>query len=85
MNETLPFYYKIPLFFEAKRIKQYEANIVSEFDSTLAVAEPDRKALLEAVTEYHPNLSVNDLPISVIPIAVDTQKIQPVSPADRVS
>ena len=55
MNETLPFYYKIPLFFEAKRIKQYEANSVSEFDSTLAVTEPDRKALLEAVAEYHPN------------------------------
>jgi len=78
MNETLPFYYKIPLFFEAKRIKQYEANIVAEFNSTLAVAEPDRKALIEAVTEFHPNVSINDMPISVIPIAVDTQKIQPV-------
>jgi hypothetical protein len=27
MNETLPFYYKIPLFFEARRIKQYEGKI----------------------------------------------------------
>lgn len=78
MNETLPFYYKIPLFFEAKRIKEYEAMIVAEFTSTLAVAEPDRKALIEAVSEYHPKLAVEDLPISVIPIAVDTQKIQPV-------
>jgi glycosyltransferase involved in cell wall biosynthesis len=78
MNETLPFYYKIPLFFEAKRIKEYEAMIVAEFNSTLAVAEPDRKALIEAVTEYHPKLAAEDLPISVIPIAVDTQKIQPV-------
>jgi len=78
MNETLPIYYKIPLFFEAKRIKEYEAMIVTEFNSTLAVAEPDRKALIEAVTEYHPKQSVGELPISVIPIAVDTQKIQPV-------
>lgn len=78
MNETLPFYYKVPLFFEAKRIKEYEAKIVAVFDSTLVVAEPDRKALVNAVREYCPESPTESLPITVIPIAVDTQKIQPV-------
>ncbi len=75
MNETLPFYYKVPLFFEAKRVKEYEAKIVAEFNSTLAVAEPDRLALVSAVQQYYPE---SPMPISVIPIAVDTQVIAPV-------
>ena len=77
MNDTLPFYYKVPLFFEAKRIKEYEARIVAEFDSTLAVAEPDRAALISAVREYYPERPTEDMPITVIPIAVDAQQIQP--------
>jgi len=77
MNETLPFYYKLPLFFEANRIKEYEAKIVAEFDSTLAVADPDREALISAVQEYCPQKTIEKMPITVIPIAVDTQKIQP--------
>ncbi len=78
MNETLPFYYRLPLFFEGKRIKEYEAKIVAEFDSTLAVAEPDREALRNAVREYYPGGPTESIPITVIPIAVDTQKIQPI-------
>jgi len=75
MNETLPFYYKVPLFFEAKRVKEYEAKIVTEFNSTLAVTEPDRLALISAVQQYYPE---SPMPISVIPIAVDTQVVKPV-------
>ena len=78
MNETLPFYFKVPLFFEAKRVKAYEANIVADFDGTLAVAETDRASLINAVQEFHPGKAVEKLPITVIPIAVDTQKIRPV-------
>ena len=79
LNETLPIYYKLPLVFEAGRIKKYEARIVADFQNTLAVTEPDREALKEAVRENYPKRSVTELPITVIPIAVDTQKLQPVA------
>lgn len=75
MKENAPFYFKIPLTLETRRIKQYEGQIVTDFDSTLAVTEPDRLALLEAVQG---NGSDGTVPISVIPIAVDTHKILPV-------
>jgi glycosyltransferase involved in cell wall biosynthesis len=64
---------------EARRVKRYEGQIVSEFDHTLAVTEPDHKALLEAVRFYNPASA--ELPtgkITVAPIAVDTQLLQPV-------
>lgn len=79
LNETLPFYYRLPLVFEAGRIKKYEAMIVAEFQNTLAVAEPDREALTKAVRENYPEKTVSELPITVIPIAVDTKKLQPVA------
>lgn len=76
MKENAPFYLKPPLWLETKRIKQYEGKIVSDFNATLAVAEPDRVALLEAVHASSGNGA--GAPISVIPIAVDTQQICPV-------
>lgn len=78
MKENAPFYLKPPLWLETKRIKQYEGMIVSAFDSTLAVTEPDRIALLEAVHAHAPHNDDQAVPISVIPIAVDTRQIQPV-------
>jgi glycosyltransferase involved in cell wall biosynthesis len=78
MKENAPFYLKPPLWLETKRIKRYEGMIVSDFQATLAVAEPDRLSLMEAVHEYHGNGNSNITPISVIPIAVDTNQIRPV-------
>jgi polysaccharide biosynthesis protein PslH len=77
MKENAPFYLRAPLWLETKRIKQYEGMIVSDFHTTLAVTEPDRLALMEAVHEYCVN-EKDVAPISVIPIAVDTRQIQPV-------
>jgi polysaccharide biosynthesis protein PslH len=77
MEENAPLYLKPPLWLETKRIKQYEGMIVSDFHSTLAVTEPDRLALMEAVHEYSAN-GKDAASISVIPIAVDTRQIQPV-------
>jgi len=82
MKENAPFYLKPPLWLETKRIKQYEGKIVSDFNATLAVAEPDRVALMDAVHAYTRNGSV--APISVIPIAVDTWQTRPV-PRDENS
>lgn len=75
MKQNAPFYLKLPLGIETRRIKNYEGMIVRDFDVTLAVTEPDRLALLEAL---HQNGSNGSVPIPVIPIAVDTHQIQPV-------
>lgn len=79
MKENAPFYLKPPLWLETKRIKQYEGMIVSDFEATLAVTEPDRVALLEAVRAHTGSNNGHATPISVIPIAVDTHQIQPVA------
>src|SRR5215216_650161 len=55
MKENAPFYLKPPLWLETKRIKRFEGMIVSNFDATLAVTEPDRRSLLEAVHTYAGN------------------------------
>jgi polysaccharide biosynthesis protein PslH len=79
MKQNAPFYLKFPLALETRRIKQYEGRIVTDFDATLAVTEPDRLALLDAVHGYGADGVV---PVSVIPIAVDTKKILPVQRAE---
>lgn len=68
---------------EARRIKNYEGQIVRHFDHILAVSEPDREALLEAAAaSAAPGSShaVSSLaPVTVVPIAVDTRELQPAS------
>jgi len=76
MKRNSPFYLRLPLILETKRIKQYEGKIVKDFDVTLAVTELDRQALTEAVENKN---QTRKLSITVIPIAVDTHQIQPVS------
>ena len=61
---------------EARRVKRIEGQIVQAFDFTLAVTEPDRLALLEAVRSLPQGRSV-DGRIRVIPIAVDTHELTP--------
>jgi glycosyltransferase involved in cell wall biosynthesis len=73
MKQNAAFYLKLPLAIETKRIRQYEGMIVKDFDATLAVTDPDRAALLDAV-----RLQGWEASISVIPIAVDTKQIKPV-------
>jgi len=51
-------------------LKAYEGQMVRTFDEVLAVSEEDKIALLEAAGE--------DVPVTVIPIAIDTEEIQPV-------
>ncbi len=78
MKDNAPFYLKPPLWLETKSVKRYEGMIVSDFQATLAVTEPDRLALMEAVHSYGSRGNDGAAPISVIPIAVDTHQIQPV-------
>jgi len=50
-------------------LKRYEGEMVRGFDAVLAVTENDKTALLEAAGE--------EREITVIPIAVDTDEVQP--------
>jgi glycosyltransferase involved in cell wall biosynthesis len=79
MKENAPFYLKPALRLETKRIKRYEGMIVSNFQETLAVTEPDRISLMDAISEYQENSSNKVKPIHVIPITVDTNQIRPVA------
>jgi glycosyltransferase involved in cell wall biosynthesis len=75
MKENAPFYFQLPLMLETHRIKHYEGDIIRKFQVTLAVTEPDRKALIKAMDGDGP---AADARIAVIPIAVDTAELQPV-------
>lgn len=54
-----------------KLLKEYEGRICREFDNVIAVSDEDKAALLEAADVTRP--------ITVTPIAVDTDLLQPVS------
>ena len=75
MQQNSSFFFRLPLMLEAKRIKGYEGMIIHDFDSTLAVTELDRQALLDV---SHTNDSKATPSITVVPIAVDTDQIRPV-------
>lgn len=78
MSANAPWFLKPVADLEARRVKKYEGEIVRMFDFTLAVTEPDRLALEEAV-RFSADGEVDDLPaIRVVPIAVDTRQLVPV-------
>lgn len=85
MRGNLPRLFQPLAGLEAHRVKQYEGQLVSAFDHTLTVTENDRTELLQAahsvngrnVGEHHTG-NLQDS-ITVAPIAVDTERIQPVS------
>lgn len=85
MRQRVPFPLRPLVDIEARRVKSYEGMIVSEFDHTLAVTENDRMDLLRAVEIYSVSGDASSraiadrVCISVIPIAVDTTLLQPVS------
>jgi polysaccharide biosynthesis protein PslH len=78
MRRSAPWLLKPLAALETRRIKRYEGMIVHNFDYTLAVTEPDSKALLEAAFFYDPSVHVHPGRITVVPIAVDTNSTQPV-------
>lgn len=54
-----------------KLLRRYEARLCQEFDHVLAVSEEDRAALINAVGQ--------PVDITVIPIAIDTDALKPVT------
>ena len=88
MAKNVPWYMWPILKVEARRVKRYEGRIVQTFDHTLAVTETDRLYLGEARAIF--NSSINHRgthvgqketvdSVTVTPIAVDTELLQPVS------
>lgn len=78
MKENAPWFLKPILSVEAKRVKKYEGELLQTVDHVLAVTDIDQSLLEDAL--YFSNVDQNDRvsPITVIPIAVDTDKLQPV-------
>ena len=73
MGENAPAILRPFARLETRRVKIYEGKVVSEFDHTLAVSEPDRQALVQALSMV--SRAENGASIKVIPIAVDTDQL----------
>lgn len=76
MKENARWFMKPVLAVEARRVKQYEGDLLKTVDHVLAVTEVDRKLLEDAMRVSKIGDRVS--PMTVIPIAVDTEKLQPV-------
>jgi glycosyltransferase involved in cell wall biosynthesis len=72
------------LALEAGRLRHYEGELIEEFDHTLVVSEVDRRALLNArasLDHRHSKSQASNAqpPITIIPIAVDCERLRPVT------
>jgi glycosyltransferase involved in cell wall biosynthesis len=81
VNRSIPnaaWFLRPVLRIEAQRIKQYEGLLLQKFHHTLTVAEPDRFSLLEAAAATGLDTTAADDRLTVIPIAVDSEALQPI-------
>lgn len=69
---------------EARRVREYEGNLVRQFDRTLVVSKADRTSLLRAAYGQSNGYGTQGIDseriggrISVTPIGIDTNEIQP--------
>ena len=79
MKDNARFFLKPVLAVEAKRVKQYEGELLRKVDHVLAVTDIDQKLLEEALHFSKPGKHDRVSPMTVIPIAVDTQKLKPLN------
>jgi polysaccharide biosynthesis protein PslH len=77
MSKNTRWFLKPVIALEARKVKYYEGWVIRNFDHTLAVTEIDRQALQAAAAFAFPKSTSNELPVSVIPIAVDTHHLKP--------
>lgn len=78
MAENARWFLKPVLHIEAKRVKRYEGELLKTVDHVLAVTEIDRVGLEEALHSLSGNGKGHPAPITVVPIAVDSQQLQPI-------
>ena len=79
MKDNAPFFLKPVLAVEARRVKQYEGGLLRMVDHVLAVTEIDRNLLEDALHFSKMNHHDRVSPMTVIPIAVDTQKLRTIN------
>ena len=73
MVQRVPWYMKPLISREASQVQLFEAQVVRNFDHTFTVTEIDRLALLQADKDNNSQ----GKSISVVPIGIDIEKIQP--------
>lgn len=78
MKDNARWFLKPVLSIETKRVKCYEGELLQTVDHVLAVTDIDRSLLEEALRFSKPPKNSRAAPITVIPIAVDTKKLQPI-------
>ncbi|MBI4761662.1 MAG: glycosyltransferase family 4 protein [Chloroflexota bacterium] len=78
MKDNARWFLKPILSVEAARVKRYEGELLRTVDHVLAVTDIDRSLLEEALYFSKAGTDARIAPVTVIPIAVDTQKLQPV-------
>ena len=79
MQENARWFLKPVLAVEANRVKRYEGGLLRTVDHVLAVTDIDRN-LLEDALNFSKTKNDNDVSlVTVIPIAVDTERLQPVN------
>lgn len=78
VKENARFFLKPFLAVEAKRVKRYEGELLQTVDHVLAVTDIDRILLEEALNFSNPKHKEHVSPVTVIPIAVDTEKLRPI-------
>ena len=78
MQENARWFLKPVLGIEARRVKRYEGDLLKTVDHVLAVTDVDRAGLEEALNFSKRTQTERIAPITVVPIAVDTRKLQPV-------
>lgn len=78
MQQNARWFLKPVLGVEARRVKRYEGELLKTVDHVLAVTDVDRAGLEEALRFAQPKANQPAAPIAVIPIAVDTQQLQPI-------
>ena len=77
MRQNARWFLKPFLGLEAAQVKRYEGELLKTVDHVLAVTETDCTALREALSADTQE-GGQTAPITVVPIAVDTQKLQPI-------
>jgi len=78
MQEQAHWFLKPVLSIETKRVKRYEGELLKTVDYVLAVTDVDKAGLEEALSFSNLRKRERVAPITVIPIAVDTQQLQPI-------
>lgn len=78
MRDNERWFLKPVLSIEAKRVKRYEGELLKQVDHVLAVTDVDQAGLEEALHVSKIRSDERVSPITVVPIATDTNQLQPI-------